>query len=299
MSVISVSKTLAQATGLLVQALEGVVFVAPTTNNLLTVSAPAAAVSEASDLIRKVIIMGIGVAVIKGAHIASSWWLGGGCNVKLAIISTGCEDWRALANVGQVKRGADQLAGVVLTLLLAVARKDLIIVNGVASIVVALQLVGNHLVVGLTGNVDRDERSSRGGGNRDGSSGVGDIGKDSIILLNDHGGECLSRNLQEEDREDDKESESLVGGENLSVWKAETSALEGSVQVLGDGLTGKTRRRRKTYRHDHPSAMACLKGWMNVLIGLGMAVQRGADGLTQTRRVVDEGAVVLSRSDCA
>lgn len=265
MSVIGVSKTLAQATGLLVQALERVVFVDAIINDLLTVSASAAAVIEAGDLI----LIDIRVAVKGSDAIATGW----GCNVELTVSVAVCEDWRALANVGQGEGGANQVAGVVLTLLLAEARKDLIVVNGVASLIVALGLVGNHLV-GLPGKVDLDERSSRRDGNRDGAGGVGDIGEDSIVLLNNHGGECLSRNLQEEDGEDDKESEGLFGRANLSVWEVETSAFEGSVQVLGDGLTGKTERRRKTYRHDHPSAMACLEGWTNGLIGLWMEVQR-------------------------
>lgn len=220
MHVIGVSKTLAQATGLLVQALEGVVFVAATINDLLTVSAGTAAVTDASDSILHGVIMGLCVAVLKGSHAITSWRGDGRCKVELAIISTACEDRRALANVGQEAGVADQVAGVVLTLLLAVARKDLIIVNGLASIVVALDLVGNHLL-GLLGNVDSDERGSRRGHNRKGASRVGDIGKDSIILLKNDGRECLSRDLQEEDGEDDKESEGLVGDENLSVWGVE------------------------------------------------------------------------------
>lgn len=247
-------------------------------------------------MIHNGLIMGLGVAVTKGSHI--SWGDDGGCNMELAIISTACEDGGALANVGQGDRAADQVAGVVLTLLLAVDRKDLIVVNGVvngvASIIVALDLVG------LLGNFDRDEGGSRRGDNREGAGGVGDIGKDSVILLKNHGGESLSRDMQDKDGEDDKESEGLVGGEDLSVLKAESSAFEGIVQVLDDGLAGKTRwRRRKTYRHDHPSAMACVKVWTDGLMCLGMAVQRWADGLTQTRLVVDDVALVLSRSDCA
>lgn len=90
------------------------------------------------------------------------------------------------------------------------------------------------------------------------------------MLLEDDGGESLACNLQEEDGEDDKESEGLALGANLSALKSEPSVFDGNV---GDGLGGGTEREGKTHRHGHPSAMGCLKGWMDAGIGLGTEVQ--------------------------
>lgn len=230
MSGVSVRNTHTQAAGLLIQALEWVVFVAATINESLIVSPSAAAVTEASGTIRieDDIRLGFDVAATKRAHNITSWRDEEGSGGDSAVTSAAFEDKGALANVVQGAGGADQLTDVVPTLLLAVARENLIAVKGVASIVVALDLVGNHLV-NLPGNIDRDDRSSRGVDHRDGASGVGHIGIDSIMLLEDDGGEGLARNLHEEDREEDKESEGLVAGANLSAWKAESSVFEGSV----------------------------------------------------------------------
>lgn len=218
------------------------------------------------------ITIGLGVGVTNGSHNITSWRKDGRCNLELAISITSCEVGRAFADVFQGAGVADQVAGVVLTLLLAESRENLIVVNGVASLIDVLGLVGDELIK-LTGNVGRDDRGSRRGGHREGASGIGGIGEDSIILLENHGGEGLSCNLQEEDGEDDKKSEGLVDGANLSAWKGETGAFEASVQVLGYGLAGKTTERRKTYCHGHPGAMDSLKGWMGEVIGLGMSIQ--------------------------
>lgn len=163
MSGVSIINSLTQVTGLLVQALERIVFVAATINESLVVFASAAAMTEARGTIRidDDIRIRFGVASMKRAHNTASWRGPGGCNGDSAVISAACEDGRALANVEQGAREADQLADVVLTLLLAVARENLIVVNGLASIVVAPDLVGNHLA-DLPENVDRDDRGSRG-----------------------------------------------------------------------------------------------------------------------------------------
>lgn len=272
MSVIGVSNALAQAAGLLVQALEGIIFIAGTINDLLTISTSAAALIEASDSTMNGITIGFGVGVTNGSHNITYWREDGRCNLELAISITSCEVGRALADVFQGAGGADHVAGVVLTLLLAESRENLIVVNGIASLIEALCLVGDELIK-LTGNVGRDYRGSRRGGHREGASGIGGIGEDSIILLENHGGEGLSCSLQEEGGEDDEKSEGLVDGAKLSAWKGETGAFGASVQVLGHGLAGKTTESRKTYRHDHPGAMDCLKGWMGEVIGLGMTIQ--------------------------
>lgn len=237
------------------------------------------AVSETSDLILKDISMGVGADVTKGSHnaVSRSGW---SCNTESAVGIAACEDRRALANVFKSTAGASQVAGVVLTLLLDESRKNLIGGNGGLNgnhpgvMGVMGRLNGNHLggngglnefhLLKLAGNVDGDDRGSRRGNHRESTSGVGGIGEDSIILLEEHGGERSSCSLQEEEGEDDKESEGLVKGADLSASKAESNVVESSVQSLGvDGLAGETtgRRRRNTNRHDHP--MVCLGRWMD------------------------------------
>lgn len=162
------------------------------------------AVSEASDLMLKDISMGIGVAVTKGSHNAVSR-PGWGCDAESAVGIAAGEDGRALANVFKRAVGASHVAGVVLTLLVDESRKNPMGMGGNGG------LNGNDLFE-LTGNVDGDDRGSRRGSHRDGAGGVGGIGEDSIILLEDHGGECNSCDLQKEEGEDDKESKGLVNG---------------------------------------------------------------------------------------
>lgn len=218
-------------------------------DDLLTMATSAGALREAGNLV--LVMDGVGlvthVAAIKGNHT---------CSLESALIIAACMDWSAVANVVKPAGVAGQLADIVLTFLLAVARKNLVIVLEYASMIVALDLVK------LRRDADSDNSGSSRGGHRDGASAVGHIGEDAIMLLENDGREGLSRNVQEENEEDDKESEGLVG-EDLSVLKTGTSGIYASVQVLGDRLTdGKTETKGKTHRHGHPSAMVCLKGWM-------------------------------------
>lgn len=166
----------------------------------------AAAVAEASELV--LIDNGIGfvtdAGAIKGSH---------ACGLKRAVTIALCEDGSTLANVDQGDGVAGKVTDVVLTFLLAVARENLVVVNELASTVVALDLVGRR----------EDDRGSSRGGHREGASAVGHIGEDSIILLEDDGGESLSGNLQEEGGEDEKGSEGLLVGPDMSALKAGSS----------------------------------------------------------------------------
>jgi hypothetical protein len=179
-SVVSVSNGLLQATGVLVQALEGVVSVAAIIDESLKVATAmsAAAVTEAGELIG--IVNGIGLVTDSGTIKGSQ-----SSDLDTAVIIAADEGGSTMAEVVEVGRGADDVAGVALTLLLAVARKNLIVVDELASTVVALDLVGRR---------DNDRVSSRGG-HRGGASAVGHIGKDSIILREDDGRESLSGDL--------------------------------------------------------------------------------------------------------
>lgn len=246
MSVLCVSNGLLEATGLLVQALEGVLSFAVIQRGLLTVASNAGALSEAGHvvLVGDVADLLTHVAAIKGNRT---------CSLESALITAACKDGSAAANVMKPVWDAGQVADIVLTFLLAVARKNLVVVHDVASMVVALDLV----------KLRRDGDSGNRGRHRDGASAVGHVGEDAIMLLKGDGREGLSRNMQEENEEDDKESEGLVVGATLSVLKAGTRGICASVQGLGEGSTdGKTETKGKTHRHDHPSAMVCLKGWM-------------------------------------
>lgn len=207
----------------------------------------AGALSQAGNLVLVGDVAGLvtHVAAIKGNHT---------CGLESALIIAACKDRSAVANVVKPAGGAGQVADIVLTLLLTVARKNLVVVHEVASIVVALDLTN------LRRDGDSGNSGSSRGGHRDGASAVGHIGEDAIMLLENDGREGLSRNVQEENEEDDKEGEGLVVGADLSVLKAGTSGIDASVQVLGGWPTdGKTETKRKTHRHDHLSAMVCLK----------------------------------------
>lgn len=231
--------------GVLVQALKEVVTVAVllddvrTMATMATMATSAGAVSEAGHHS----IVGHG-----RVYLANDGATKGGYTERLerAFIIAVCENGITLADFVEVDGVAREVADIVLTFLLAVSRKDLVVVNELASTVVALDLVGSW----------NDGRGASGGDNRDSdsASAVGGIGEDSIVLLDDDGGKGHTSNLQEEDGNDDKESEGLVVGTEMSALKdgrgaenkrenkrgkQEEKAKErkGSVQVLARGTT--------------------------------------------------------------
>lgn len=212
MRAFGVSKYLSQAAGLLVQALKGVVDIALVIKGSLVIAMSAAASTDASNmlLVRSDIGIGVSVVATKGCHTVTSSEREGAFSVEGAVIGTSSEDRRTLAKADQVGRAAGQVAFVVDSLFLAVARKNLMVVDEIGSVLVALDLVGNHLV-DLTRSVDRDHQGTRGGVRRRGVGGIDYVGEDSIMPLQDHGGKGVTCSLQEAQREDDEEGESLVG----------------------------------------------------------------------------------------
>lgn len=244
--IILVNRSFAQATGLLVQALERIVAVVVTMGSPLLMTFGASAHADTSDVLLVGSDTGIGHGVVgnKGCHTITYSERVRSFGVEGTATAAACEDRSILANVLHVAGAAGQMAGV-MTLFFARARKNLILVDKeLESILVALDLVGNHLV-DLMESIDRDDRGTRREGQRSDVGGIGYIGKDPIILLENDSGKGMSRSLQEEDGEDDECSEDLPGG-NLSVLGAGWS-VKGFV-CEAEWWTG---RKGQTYCHDH------------------------------------------------